>query len=334
MRSGFLLGGQPNPATQAVGCNVTGAADAAAPPQHSPEAAAAAAAAARPQPTPEQAEHALAECLELLKGPSDERRCVCQLQGTATHTLGTLAGGESGPACMHARAAACRCRVLPPPLADPASTASNPHHITHPPQVCGPAAGHQAAASGRRCHGAARARRHRPHLPLPPAAAAARGATQRGTARQRQPGGRPEGGCRRGAGPGGAVQLHSGARPGGGRGRAGKGAAAAQRRARRRHRAAAGCDSGARRRQRRRRRRQQQRVGFRTQSDQRASGRGGCSAGCSGGRCGGGAQRRRGLHRGGGERRAVGGGRSAAALPARADAAAVAGAGAAGGSAG
>lgn len=84
MRPGFLVqqaGVQTGDAAQqSVQQPSSGTAAAAAqPPAHA--AAAATSGAPPPQRTPEQLSAGLAECLELLKGPSDERRYACnQLQ--------------------------------------------------------------------------------------------------------------------------------------------------------------------------------------------------------------------------------------------------------------
>ena len=108
--------------------------------------------------TPEQVAVGLAECLDLLRGPTDERRCAAVL--AVCMRLATLLP----PRWCRALASfsqADRSSALPRPLPAPSR------------QVCWPAAGDQAAA-GRGCgHHPERAPGGGARLPHPPAAAAA-----------------------------------------------------------------------------------------------------------------------------------------------------------------
>ena len=224
MRSGFLVqqaGAQPAaPAQQPVIKPDSSTAPAAAP---TPAQAAASSGAPPPQRTAEQLSAGLAECLELLKGPSDERRCgVIRLTGW---------GALPRPCVCRAAGMPMVQSYSPPP---PPTRTLLPHAQFDPAQVCGPVAGDQAAAGRGRCHDPRGARSSGAHLFGPPAAAAVHPCTTAGGGRSS-----PESSGQLLPGAGSVVQLCAGSRPGGLSRGAGKAAPAAERGAGRRRRPAA-----------------------------------------------------------------------------------------------
>ena len=120
MRSGFLVqDGDARPATQRLHTDPEQGSGAAAAPPLPPQPAASGA--PPPQRTPEQLSAGLAECLELLKGPSDERRWVSLGGAVQKHSAPCFRARPSGQA---RRCATCLPLALhlPPILA-----------LAHPP---------------------------------------------------------------------------------------------------------------------------------------------------------------------------------------------------------
>lgn len=188
MQSGFLLGSKPSPTHQSAGRSEVISPAAGTQPQDTPEVAAAAAPPppSRQLPTREQAEAGLAQCLELLKGPTDERRLV---GGDAWSSVCP----SPSTASLMPQALSCRPHSLL------RCTPSQQPFLT---QVCGSATGDQAAACGGRGHYPPRARRSGTHLPGPPASASQDQRSASGGA-----GGGTTGGGLCGSGPGCAGQL-------------------------------------------------------------------------------------------------------------------------------